>query len=101
MQTKRDIRMRIFLLKIHSLRGSTKSSVLGHFLFLIYMNDLNYDILCSCKIFANDTFMFFKVCNEQFSASNLNRDLNKINNWSFQWKIRYNPVPNKQANKVL
>ena len=25
----------------------------------------------------------------------------KISDWAFQWKMRFNPVPNKQAQKVI
>ena len=35
------------------------------------------------------------------SAKNLNDDLNRINNWAFQWKMSFNPDPNKQAQEVL
>ena len=35
------------------------------------------------------------------SAKNFNDDLNRINNWAFQWKMSFNPDPNKQAQKVL
>ena len=32
-------------------------------------------------------------------AKNLCDDLNKINNWDFQWKMNFNPDPNKPAQK--
>ena len=35
------------------------------------------------------------------SAKNLNDDLNRINNWAFQWKMSFNPDPNKHAQEVL
>ena len=35
------------------------------------------------------------------SANNLNDDLNRINNWAFQWKMSFNPDPSKQAQEVL
>ena len=35
------------------------------------------------------------------SANKLNQDLNRINNWTFQWKMSFNPDPNKQAQKVI
>ena len=35
------------------------------------------------------------------SAMNLNDDLKKINKWAFQWKISFNPDPNKQAQEVI
>ena len=35
------------------------------------------------------------------SLKNLNDDLNRINNWDFQWKMSFNPDLNKQAQEVL
>ena len=33
--------------------------------------------------------------------NDLNDDLVKINNWSYQWKMSFNPDPNKQAQEVI
>ena len=35
------------------------------------------------------------------SAINLNSDLSKINAWASQWKMNFNPDPNKQAQEVI
>ena len=35
------------------------------------------------------------------SASNLNHDLELISQLTFQWKMAFNPDPNKQATEVL
>ena len=34
-------------------------------------------------------------------ASDLNEDLQKIGNWSFQWKMNFNPNSNKQAQEII
>ena len=34
-------------------------------------------------------------------ASDLNDDLEKIGNWTFQWKMNFNPDPNKQAQEII
>ena len=31
----------------------------------------------------------------------LNNDLVKINNWAYQWKMSFDPDPNKQAQEVI
>ena len=54
-----------------------------------------------CKIFADDTSLFSKVLDVNESAKTLNTDLEKINQWAFQWKMQFNPDPNKQANEVI
>ena len=78
-----------------------QGSVLGLLLFLIYINDLPDGINSLCKIFADDTSLFSKVSDIHKSASNLNDNLEKINYWDYQWKMQFNPDPNKQANEVI
>ena len=78
--------------------GVPQESVLGPLLFLIYINDLPDGINSLCKIFADDTSLFSKVYDIHKSASNLNNDLEKISYWDYQWKMQFNPDPNKQAN---
>ena len=85
--------------KINS--GVPKGSVLGPLLFLIYINDLPDGLTSMCKIFADDTSLFSKVLDVNESAKTLNIDLEKINQWAFQWKMQFNPDPNKQANEVI
>ena len=82
------------------LSGVPQGSVLGPLLFLIYINDLPNGIYLLCKIFADDTSIFSKVDNEHLSQTNLNNDLRNITEWAFQWKMQFNPSPNKQANEV-
>ena len=51
-----------------------------------------------CKIFADDTSLFSKVVDVNKSVI---EDLEKINQWAYQWKMQINPDPNKQANEVI
>ena len=85
--------------KINS--GVPQGSVLGSLLFLIYVNDLSDGITSICKIFADDTSLFSKVQDINRSANELNCDLEKVSNWAYQWKMQFNPDPNKQANEVI
>ena len=75
--------------------------VLGPILLLIYINDLPDGITSICKIFADDTSLFSKVQDINRSANELNCDLEKVSNWAYQWKMQFNPDPNKQANEVI
>ena len=77
-----------------------QGSVLGPLLFLIYINDLPVKLGSNCKIFADDTFLFYKVFDKHVSRATLNKDLELINNWAFQWKMQFNPELNKQAQKL-
>ena len=81
--------------------GVPQGSVLGPLLFLIYINDLPDGITSICKIFADDTSLFSKVLDVNESTKKLNLDLEKISEWAFQWKMHFNPDPNKQANEVI
>ena len=81
--------------------GVPQGSVLGPLLFLVYINDLEKDIKSNVKFFADDTMLYSIVKNPSISAAELNHDLEKINQWAKQWKMAFNPDPNKQANEVL
>ena len=45
--------------------------------------------------------MFSVVQNINSTANDLNSDLIKISDWAFQWKMRFNPDPKKQAQEVI
>ena len=78
-----------------------QGSVLDPILFLIYINDLPYGIKLICKIFADDTSLFSKVKDNNYSTVELNNDIKIIINWAFKWKMLFNPDPNKQAVEIL
>ena len=59
--------------------------------FFIFINDLSDNLVWNPELFADDIL----------SAKNLNDDLKKINKWAFQWKMSFNPDPNKQAQEVI
>ena len=82
--------------KINS--GVLQGSVLGPILFLIYKNYPPDGSTSICKIFADYNFLFSKVFNINESANHLNIELEKISQWAYQWKMQFNPDPNKQAN---
>ena len=77
-----------------------QGSVLGPLLCLIYINDLPDEITSSCKIFADDTSLFSKIENKSYSNFQLNKGLEAISKWAFQWKMLFNPDPVKQAIEV-
>ena len=81
--------------------GVPQGSILGPLLFLIYINDLPDGLSSNVKLFADDTSLFSVVHDSHNSASDLNKDLKTRNEWFFQWKMSFNPDPNKQAQEVI
>ena len=81
--------------------GVPQGSVLGPLLFLVYINDLERNIKCNVKFFADDTMLFSIVKNPALYANDLNHDLEVIHRWANQWKLEFNPDPTKQATEVL
>ena len=53
------------------------------------------------KLFADDTSLFSVAHDINTSATELNSDLKKINNWVFQWKMTCNPHHSKQAHEII
>ena len=48
------------------------------------------------------THLFFiHVLNKDSSQDELSHDLQKVSDWVIQWKIQFNPDPNKQAKVVI
>ena len=70
-------------------------------LFLIYITALTEGLTTNPKLFADNTSLFSVVQDNQASANDLNKDLEIINNWAFQWKMNFNPDPTKQAHEVI
>ena len=46
-------------------------------------------------------YLLLVVHDTQASANDPNKDLQIINNWTFQWKMNFNPNPTKQAREVI
>ena len=66
-----------------------------------YINDLSEVLATNAKLFADDTSLFSVIHDSQTSANVLNKDLEMIHNWAFQWKMNFNPDPTKQAKELI
>ena len=80
--------------------GVPQGSVFGPLFFLIYINDLSDKLESNCKIFADDTSLFYKVLDKHVSHATLNKELELKNNLAFQWKMQFNPDRNKQVQEL-
>ena len=71
--------------------GVPQGSVLGPLLFVIYINDLPEKILNSeIFLYADDTKVFRRIKDEN-DCRKLQEDLNRMNEWSKKWLLRFHP----------
>ena len=71
------------------LSGVPQGSVLGPLLFVIYINDLDVDIVSKLSKFADDTKLARGVGSDS-EAKSLSDDLDKIYQWSVDWQMLFN-----------
>ena len=74
---------------------------MGPLFFLIYINDLPEGLNSEVKLFTDDTSLFSIVNCVKISASKLNSDLSKIQDWEYQWRMSFNPDRTKQAQEII
>ena len=79
----------------------TGGSVLGSLFLLIYKNDLPQGLNSEVKLFTDDTSKLTIANCVNFSASALNNDLLKMQDWAYQWKMSVNPDRNKHAQEFI
>ena len=71
------------------------------FVILIYINDLSRYSKSKCKLCGNETSLFSVIHDNDTSANDLNHDLEKIIEWAFEWKLKFNPDSSKQTQIIL
>ena len=73
--------------------GVPQGSVLGPLLFLIYINDICDNLTSEAFLFADDTSIFCPLGNNPINTANIiNRDLERIYQWSCHWLVSLNPT---------
>ena len=71
------------------LSGIPQGSVLGPVLFILYINDLPELVDNFTMLFADDTKLYSTVNNKK-DQEGLQRDLNKLIQWSNRWQLNFN-----------
>ena len=70
--------------------GVPQGSVLGPLLFVSYINDLPNKIKSEIYMFADDT-KIFSVQKNRENNTQLQRDVDELQNWSNDWKLKFHP----------
>ena len=72
--------------------GVPQGSVLGLFLFLLYINDISTNLVNNVRLFADDTSLYVIVDKDRIGAANsLTSDLDQLDQWSKHWVVDFNP----------
>ena len=69
--------------------GVPQGSVLGPLLFLIYINDLDINIVSSLSKFADDTKLMHEISSIE-DANQLQLDLHTLYDWAEEWQMMFN-----------
>ena len=77
--------------------GVPQGSILGPLFFLVYINDLADNVNCRIKLFADDTSLFLVVRDVANASFELNKDLESISLWGWQWKMLFNVKKTKEV----
>ena len=95
-----DRKMRIMVRGEYSewvdvISGVPQGSVLGHILFLSYVNDIPETVNCSIKMFADDTKLnvllnLFRTVKTIDDCNILQNDLNTLSQWTNDWLLSFN-----------
>ena len=75
--------------------GVPQGSVLGPLLFLIYINDICDNLSNLARLFADDTSLSYSGTNYQLMESQINDDLNILNEWAKTWLVDFNSKKTK------
>ena len=67
----------------------------------VYKRSHTADLKCSVKLFADDTSLFTVVRDPDAATNDMNHDLELISQWAHDWKMSFNPDPQKQAVELL
>ena len=71
--------------------GIPQGSILGPFLFLVYVKAIADGLTCVTRLSADDTSLTASSNDITTIDCNLNEHLQKLQKWSKQWLVTFNP----------
>ena len=74
---------------------------MGYLFFLIFINDLSNDLSSTAKLVVDDTCLFPVAHGDKQSTKKLNKYLDLILKWAYQWKMSFNPDKPLQAQEII
>ena len=77
-----------------------QGSILRLLFFLVYIDDIIANLKCNVKLFADDTSLFTVAREANEAAQQMNLDLQLVSQWAHDWRMSFNPDPQKQAVKL-
>ena len=80
-----------FKIMFSGLKSIFAGEVLGPLLFLVYINDIAKHLL-SCRLFADDSSLFYSAAHIADIAGIINHDLQLLTNWAKQWLVTFYPL---------
>ena len=69
--------------------GVPQGTVLGPLMFLLYINDIDTDILSTIRLFADDCIIY-RAIDSEHDSQYLQKDLDTILHWAEIWQMKLN-----------
>ena len=70
--------------------GVPQGTVPGPLIFLLFINDMQDDLECTLRLFADDALLYHKITAHHDDTLALQRDLDKLGLWADRWQM-FNP----------
>ena len=70
--------------------GVPQGTVLGPLMFLLFINDMQDDLVCTLRLFADDALLYHKISHNDDTVA-LQSDLDNLSLWADRWQMLFNP----------